>query len=112
LVRLIVEFVGSDGNVVYSLQTPFNNFPQIAVERSRSAPQGREEAFLNYCVAGNQGTFFRAHTNSIGSMPLGFGDTLIFPPVGSRINGLLNVLLPNEKIGQIASIRALLKSNP
>jgi len=112
LVQLIVEFVGSDGNLVHSLQLPFTNFPQLAVERSRPAPQERQQAFFNYCAAGDQGIFFRAHTNATGSMPLGFGDTLIFPPLGSRINGLLNVLLPNEKIGRIASIRALIKSNP
>jgi hypothetical protein len=113
-VHLVVEFVSGDGTVIHTLQTKFSHFPQLAVQNSRSVPQDREQAFFNYCVAGNQGIFFRAHTHTHGggARPFEFGDTLVIPPVGSRMNGLLNVLLPNETIGRIASLRANVKTSP
>ena len=111
LIRLVVDFIDKDGGTVYSLELPFKNFPSIAIENPRSAPQPGEKAFFNYCV-GNQGIFFSSHTGNVGSRAFGFGDTIIFPTPGSRINGFLNVLLPNDKIGQIDKIRASLKSEP
>lgn len=104
-ILLVVEFVDKDDNVVRSLPASFQNFPQIQVGHSRSTPQGSESAFFDYCPVGQAetGLFY-------GAAPNFGGDTIIFPPMGSRINALLNVKLPTDKVGQIARIRASLKN--
>ena len=104
-IRLGLEFLGNDGEVIHSLQIPFSKFPELNFQNSRSTPHDKETAFFNYCV-GEQRVFF---ASAYGQIEEQFGDTIFFPPAGTRINGLLNVLLPNEKIGQIASIRAAIK---
>jgi hypothetical protein len=74
--------------------------------RSKTAPEQGETAFLNYCVGKQDVLFSVSKLNRSGQIP--FGDTIIFPPPNSRVDGLLNVLLSNEMIGRIASIRAFI----
>lgn len=116
LVRLVFNFIDKNGSTVYSLEFPFRNFPGIAIENSsQSAPKQGQTAFFNYCGGNNQSVFFLAYTgpgSGVGHGSIFFGDTIIFPLPGTRINGFLNVLLPNDMIGQIDKIRASIKSNP
>jgi hypothetical protein len=84
---------------------PSPRFPAIPVEESSSVPQAGKSEFFNYAVGGQ--TLFFGTNGSAGHIP--FGNTIVFPPAESRINTLLNVLLPNEMIGRIASIRAVIK---
>jgi len=98
--KLVIDLLDKGGNAVRSLQLPFKNFPQIAVENSRTSPPSGHAAFFNYC-AENSRLFFSSSDEAI-----------VFPPVGSRINTMLNILLPNEQVAQIATIRARLTSFP
>lgn len=108
-IRLTVEFLDKDEQVIFSNQFPFSNFPEINRRMvSHSAPVGKEAAFFNYC-ADEQDIFFGVSSNQ---PQIPFGDVIIFPPPGSRINGRLNVLLPNETFGRIASTRAFIKKGP
>lgn len=116
LIRLVVNFIDKNGSAVYSFKTPFRNFPSIDIQNSsRSAPERGQPVFFNYCGGNNQSAFFflvhSARDFSDGS-GITFGDTIIFPPPGTRINGFLNVLLPNDKISQIDKIQASIRGGP
>ena len=110
--RLNVEFFDQNGSAVYLVQVPFREFPSIAVDQSRPEPGG-STAFFNYCAGNNQSLFFKVFRPGAWEPHFGFlfGDIIIFPPPTSRINATLNVLMPNDKIGQIDKVRVTIKSN-
>jgi peptidoglycan hydrolase-like protein with peptidoglycan-binding domain len=114
--RLAVEFIDENGSTVYQVEMPFQKFPSIAppsiaVENSQSQPAG-SMPFWNYCSGNNQIIFFKVFTpHDDEQWAVNFGYTIIFPPPGSRINAVLNVLMPNDKISQIDSIRASIRRN-
>jgi hypothetical protein len=107
-VTLAVEFLDSNEQTVRVVQAQLPNFPAIPVEQSSNVPRAGKSEFFNYSVGGQ--TLFFETNGSAGRIP--FGDTIVFPPAGSRISTLLNVLLPNEMIGRIASMRAAIKKTP
>jgi hypothetical protein len=101
-VRLVVELLDANNDVIYALRNPFQNFPAIALGSSRREPQGQENGFFNFCLP-SQTPFFATASRDSGAQ---FGDVLVFPPKGSRIRGYLNLRLPNSVITRIASVRA------
>jgi hypothetical protein len=103
--QVLVELVDAEGKVLQLVSTDVGNFPELPVWESMHRPQNRQAAFLDFCAAGSNddGLFYRA-------IPNGAGDSIIFPPEGGRMNALLNVNIPNDRVGQIARIRASLKS--
>ncbi|OSJ08131.1 hypothetical protein BSZ18_20320 [Bradyrhizobium canariense] len=104
-ILLVVEFVDSDGKVIHTVNNEMGNFPELPIWESIHRPQDRQTTSLDYCASGSNeaGLFYRATRN-------GGGDTIIFPPAGSRMNALLNVKISNDKVGQIARIRATIKT--
>ncbi len=106
-IRLLVEFLNKEGEVIHSVQPQFSGFPALGREGSRSAPKGQEPAFFNYCV-GEQSIFFTTNKTELGVSRVPY-DMLVFPPAGTRVNGILNVILPNDAISRIGSIRAGIK---
>ena len=58
LVRLVVNFIDKNGSSVYSLETPFSNFPSMAIRNSQSAPKQGQTAFFNYCERKQSKCFF------------------------------------------------------
>ena len=103
--QLLVELVDAEGKVLQFVSTDVGNFPELPVWESMHRAQNRQAAFLDFCAAGSNddGLFYRA-------VPNGAGDSIIFPPEGGRMNALLNVNIPNDRVGQIARIRASLKN--
>jgi len=107
-IRLTIEFLGKDGNVIQTVDNEIRRFPELPMPDSYTQQQNRTRpAFIDYCGAGtNTDRFFFGTTQDGGS------DAIIVPPEGSRMNALLNVKMPNEKVGQIARIRASFKNRP
>ncbi|MBK3404170.1 peptidoglycan-binding protein [Methylorubrum populi] len=101
--RLVVEFLDKEGAVVFASRQPFRSYPSLRYDDSRTAPQGQERGFFNYCVPAQQDPFFAVTSHAMGTS---FGDVLVFPERGSRVRGYLNLLLPNATIARIASVRA------
>lgn len=101
--RLVVEFLDKDGTVVFASRQPFRSYPALQADVSRTAPQGQERGFFNYCVPTQQDPFFAVASHAMGTS---FGDVLIFPERGSRVRGYLNLLLSNATIARITSVRA------
>lgn len=104
-ILLVIEFVDNDGKVIQTVNSEMANFPELPIWESIHRPQDRQTTSLDYCASGTNeaGLFYRATRN-------GGGDTIVFPPEGSRMNALLNVKISNDKVGQIARIRASLKN--
>ena len=108
-IGFVVEFLDKEGEVVHSRRSKFANFPALNFGNSRSTPLERETAFFNYCVS-EQSIFFSANKREAGGPSrLPFGDVVTFPPTGSRTNTLLNILLPNDTIAKVASVRAFIQ---
>lgn len=100
--RLVVEFLDKDGSVVFASRHSFKSYPSVTIGSSRSAPQGQEKSFFNFCVP-SQESFFAVAGQDTGAS---FGDVLVFPTRGSKLRSYLNLLLPNVTIARITSVRA------
>jgi hypothetical protein len=109
--RLVVELLHEAGNIVNVNEIPFRNFPELSIPPNLGLQQ-QDTAFIDYCVKPNQGPFFMAENARFHHRQLSFGDTIVFPSPGSSVSARLNVLLPNDKVGRIARIRASFKSGP
>jgi hypothetical protein len=99
-ISLSVKFLNKDGGVVDSRQIRVDSFPVIPW---KSNTIGVEREFFSFC---NQGIFFSTYGGGWGSaiaMGVG-GDVILFPPAGSRLNGVVNVLVANAKIAQFATV--------
>lgn len=104
-ILLVVEFIDKDEKVIQTVSNEMGNFPELPIWESIHRPQNRQTAFFDYCAAGSNenSVFYRAMRNS-------GGDTIVFPPEGSRMNALLNLKIANENVGKIARIRASIKN--
>jgi hypothetical protein len=111
-IRLIFEFLGSSGAAVYTANMDFKSFPVFTMSKTTKQPRGRENVFFNYCLP-SQSPFFAVWSPSGGDRFVPFGDTIVFPPPGSKIRAYVNFRLKNEIISQITSVTArIVKVNP
>jgi hypothetical protein len=104
-VRLVVELLDANNDVIYAVRNPFQNFPSLALDLSRREPRGGENQFYNYCVSA-QTPFFAVRSRGNALDYVHFGDVLVFPVMGSSIRGYLNLRLPNALISRVALVRA------
>jgi peptidoglycan hydrolase-like protein with peptidoglycan-binding domain len=104
-IRLVLELLDQSGAVIYTFRQPFPNYPSLPLEQSRTAPEQRNNAFSNFCVA-EQRPFFAAGTDPFRGLRASFGDVLVFPQAGSKVRSYLNIRLQNALISRIGSVRA------
>jgi hypothetical protein len=100
--ELEIEFIDKAGQPVYMVKQELPQFPAMPIETSRTEPNDREETFYDICSAEDGYPFFSVFT----SYDVAYGDMIVFPLGGRDHRVEAHVLLSNEIIEQIDTIRA------
>ncbi len=100
------ELLDAASSVFESVPVRFTSFPMLHVEASASAPPLGAPAFFNYCGP-KQSPFYVL----IQGFTAYGGTVLVLPKPGARLHAYANVLLPNDVIARIASLRVRIVQN-